>query len=272
MSEVSNPLNGDVLKRAFVQTYETQQYKESWDAVEQYETVLDATAKHPQKGSAAISSIVDLPRERIRSWVDGDGMPDQYRGLQRVLERGWLPESWSDDTMVGLNALVATVFAGGSISSDTHAVRFTITGDNERAIIEGAARLLDFRLREVAASPVELKPARDGVILGRLLAALGAPVGDKNPKTVDGIPPYLAAAPRTIRRDFARIYVQFRATDGPHGKTIQMNEQRSESYYESIVTLLRDVTTPDEVHGSTFPIRLSGDAAVDLIRLPPFAE
>jgi hypothetical protein len=268
---VADPLDADALKRAFVETYESQQYADPWDAIEQYETVLDAVGKHPERKSAAISSIVDLPRERIRPWVDGDGMPDQYRGLQTLQDRGWLPEDWDDDTMGGLNALVAAIFAGGSIRSDSYSVRFTVSDADERAIVEGAGRLLDVRLDEVASDPIELRPVGDNAVLGRLLAALGAPIGDKNPESVESLPAYLGSAPLPLRRDFARIYVQFRATETPREGMIQLQEQRSEAFYETLVGLLRDVTIPSDIGGSTFPSRITGEAQFDLQRLPTFA-
>lgn len=271
MPAVSDPLDKDALKRAFVNTYEAQQYVDPWEAIKQYETVLDAKGKHPEKGSAAISSIVDLPRERIRSWVDSDGMPDQYRGLQRLIERDWLPKAWDDETMVGLNGLVAAIIAGGSIRSESYTPRFTVTDDTEQAIVEGAGRLLDIRFDEVASNPLELRASNDNTVLGRLLAALGAPVGDKNPDNPDSLPAYLSGAPLPVRRDFARVYVQFRATES-HRDGIQLNEQRSEKFYQSVVELLESVADSKGIHGNTYPIRISGSAESDLLRQPPFAE
>lgn len=56
------------LERAFVETYESRSYSEQWEAVEDYERVQRVAAN--------------------RAWVDDDGMPDCYRGLVTIQDRG----------------------------------------------------------------------------------------------------------------------------------------------------------------------------------------
>lgn len=93
---ISSPTSTAEAKQAFVSAYERPGYADPWDAVEDYERVQRAAARHPNKGSSALSSIVDLPRGRIRSWADGDGMPDYYHGLQTALENSWIVDEWDD--------------------------------------------------------------------------------------------------------------------------------------------------------------------------------
>lgn len=265
---LSNPLDQQALKRAFAATYEGYRL-DPWEAIQQYEEVQEISAKHPEKGSTALSSLVDPPRSRIRAWVDDDGMPDPYRGLQTVIDRGWLPDAWGDDTMTGLAAWVAFVYAGGSIQPETFRVRVTVTDDEERALVGGAARLLDIGLVEAATDPIELQPRADVSAFGRLLVALGAPVGDKNPESVGGLPAWLKAAPLPLRRDFARVYVQFRSHDRPDRDGVQVTEERNNAFRRQFVALLEDVTgRPDEIGGDRYPIYLVGDAKADLLRPP----
>ncbi|MFQ3319123.1 MAG: hypothetical protein ACI80F_001183 [Natronomonas sp.] len=79
---LDDPIDASAAKRALVRTYNTPSYTDPWDAVAEYERVQRAAAEHPNKGSAALSKVVGLPRGCIRSWVDVDGMPDCYRSLQ----------------------------------------------------------------------------------------------------------------------------------------------------------------------------------------------
>ncbi|WP_011322698.1 hypothetical protein [Natronomonas pharaonis] len=104
---LSNSVDTDTAKRSLVETYDPPNYDDPWDAVEDYERVQRYTAKHPQQGSQAVSTAVDLPRGRIRSWVDGDGMPDCYRCLQTALENGWILNGWEDDTARSMTTLAA---------------------------------------------------------------------------------------------------------------------------------------------------------------------
>ena len=83
------------------QTYDHPSYDDPYDAVEDYRRVQRAAANHPNKGSQALSTVVGLPRSRIRSWVDddADSMPDAARAVSVAQNKGWLDPS--GDTAVG---------------------------------------------------------------------------------------------------------------------------------------------------------------------------
>lgn len=259
MTPVEDPTDTDALQRAVAATYNPQNYRSSWAPIRQYAATLNAMGIHPEKGSSAISTIVDLPRERIRSWVDDNGKPQQVHALNRLGEREWYPATWTDDAMLGLNALTAAVYAGGSINSDQSQLRITVE-DSENTVIQAAARCLGVEWAVAATNPVEVRPRADGPLLGRVLAALGAPVGPKTGETPTGLPPYLDAAPPRLRLDFAQVYVTFRAASVPGRRHLQITEDRPEVYRERLAAFLASVTNRDDVRGGSYPIRLYGDA------------
>jgi hypothetical protein len=58
---LTNPTDTAAAKRALVRTYSLPAYADPWDCVEDFERVQQAAAKHPNKGSVALSSVVDFP-------------------------------------------------------------------------------------------------------------------------------------------------------------------------------------------------------------------
>jgi hypothetical protein len=77
---LSNPVDTESAKRAVVRTYNPPAYADPWDCVEDFERVQAQATKNLDKGSAALSSVVEFPRSRIRPWLDG-ARPDCYRSL-----------------------------------------------------------------------------------------------------------------------------------------------------------------------------------------------
>jgi hypothetical protein len=260
-SSLYDPTDTETLKQAFVRTYDPPGYDDAWDAIEDYERVQAVAADNPEKGSQAISTIVELPRGRMKRWLADDGMPDAYRGLQTLERRDWLPDAWDDDTMVGLAGLAAGIYAGGSIATETYTPRFTASEESEQCLIAGVASALDCQLRRVADVPPEYEPQQDGAVLGRLLVALGCPAGHKNAQSVRTLPLWEAPAPHAVRLPFAQVYVALRGHDRSDRPGLQIAETRRESYRQSLEALFRDVTDdPDGVSTGSWPIYISGDA------------
>ena len=84
-------------KKALVRTHDQPSYRDPWRVVQDYRRVRRAMADHPDKASSALSSEVNLPRGRIRPWVDGDSKPDCLRGLGMAQEYGWILDTWDDE-------------------------------------------------------------------------------------------------------------------------------------------------------------------------------
>lgn len=182
LHRVADPTDAGALREAFIATYGTaSEALESPELVAQYERVREYAADHPDKGSAAVATALELPRWRIRSWVDGDGRPDAVRGLERLQARGWINFDWDTPRCQALAALVAWVVAGGSIEQRSWAPAISVApgtlGDLQRI---GDILGIDWRDRGTGhvREATEWVPDADGSVLGRLLAVVGAPVGE----------------------------------------------------------------------------------------------
>jgi hypothetical protein len=263
---LANPTDTAAAKRALVRTYNPPAYADPWDCVEDFERVQQEAAKHPNKGSAALASVVDLPRGRIRPWMEG-ARPDCYRGLQVALEHDWLLESWDSDTARALNELAAWVCASGSIDSN-FAAYFVV----EPALVDrfqqvaADANLSVRRTRDDPDRPPEWTPTEHQTVFGRVLHTWTGVQGDKSALATQ-FPRYPQFAPDDIAAVFAATYVRLRAseTDRYDGPAVTLQEDRSKRYYRNLRSLLeRVVEDPDEIRGSGFPVYIVGEAAQQL--------
>jgi hypothetical protein len=242
--------------------------RDGWERVKEYQRVLDYAAKHPEQKSQAISTGLDLPRERIRSWVDADGRPDPVRTVQTAEDHGWLDLDWRCTPFSGLNQLVAWVFSGGSVSKN-YTPRFAFDNETDRSRVAAAFNELGigYRVieREESRAP-EVEPTAAARTLGRLLVVLGAPQGGKSREASLTLPAYLDDAPDRTRLQFAQTYVRNRAVARPDldETPVQFKEQRPESYRSELKRFLADVVGEEgSVVGST-TIRLDRRAAAML--------
>jgi hypothetical protein len=265
---LENPTDTAAAKRALVRTYNPPAYADPWDCVEDFERVQQAAAKHPNKGSAALASVVELPRGRIRPWLDG-ARPDCYRGLQTALSNGWLIEEW-DRRGRALNCLAAWLLSSGSI--DDHSVATWIADtDAEREALEhyaDAAGIELVRTRDDDDRPDEYRPAEDASVLGRVLSTWTGLQGDKD-RTVR-FPRYVRFAPDEIARDFCRVYVAQRGTERERGREfVQIMAIRSEAFREDLLAQLRRVVDErDAVRGDSWPVRIYEPAKSQLAGYP----
>jgi hypothetical protein len=267
---LENPTDTAAAKRALVRTYDPPAYADPWDCVEDFERVQREAAKHPNKGSAALSSVVELPRSRIRPWMDG-GRPDCYRGLQTALSNGWLLEEW-DRRGRGLNCLAAWLLSSGGIDKRGVATWIADTG-GERDALEHYADVAGIRLvrtREDDDRPDEYRPDADASVLGRVLSTWTGLRGDKD-RTVR-FPRYVSFAPDAVARDFCRVYVAQRGIEGGGDSREpfrQVVATRSEAFREDLLAQLRRVVDdPDAVRGDSWPVRIYEPAKSELAGYP----
>lgn len=270
---LDTPTDTAAAKRALVRTYDTPSYADPWDCVEDFERVQEAAAKHPNKGSAALASVVELPRGRIRPWLDGS-RPDCYRGLQTALSNGWLIETWDSDTARGLNGLAAWLLSSGGIN-DNWVPQWVADTDDEQEALERYADAAGIRLvrtREDDDRPDEYRPAEDASVLGRVLSTWTGLRGDKD-RTVR-FPRYVRFAPDDIARDFCRIYVAQRGIEGGGDDQRrrpfrQIMAIRSDAFREDLLSQLRRVVDdPDSVRGESWPVRIYEPARSQLAGYP----
>lgn len=235
-----------VSPEAFVCTYDPPNDLDPWTLLDQYRRTIEFAASNPDLGDAAISTRLEIPRSRLRGWLDDESpaRPDCVRGLERADDRGWIRVSPESDTFRGLNILVAGVFAGGTIVEDTYGVRYSLGDgfelDQLREAFERTGVGFDLVHAASESRPTELVPAAEGSILGRVLAVLGAPVGQKASHEY-ALPTYLEHVDEIHQRAFARAYVKARGSETQWGR-INLKEERNPTYLDELAAFLEDVT------------------------------
>lgn len=231
-----------VTERELAATYDGGAYADAWEAVEQYRRATRYASKHGTK-SGATASALDLPRSRLRTWIDDSGAPDVVRGLERARRNGWLDLEYDDPTFTGLNALVANVFSGGSITRRHYRPSFALNHRGEDSHVLDALELVgvDYRIEGRGDDRAdEAVPTDDGTVLGRVLAVLGAPVGPKAEQRLS-LPAYLDDAPESVREMFVYAYLENRAVEHEGKDTLHIREKRNRDYLAALASLIDDV-------------------------------
>ena len=234
---------------AIARTYNTPAYADPVDAIADYDE-YSREWENTQLGSAAISTRMELPRGRIRSWEDGS-KPDVVRGIETARKHEWAEQPLDSETFTALNRLVAGVFSGGSISESVFVPSYSapdeFVEDQLRADLETVGAGCQMVLSN-SGKVEEFRPESDASVLGRVLVALGAPLGPKA-ETVDRLPPYLASAPKAVRREFVRVYVANRGVEMPGKNLVQIMEQRDARYLDAVGSLIESVARVEVARG-----------------------
>ena len=248
-------------------TYDGGVYADAVEVVEQYHEVMRYRSKHPDKGSLAIATRFDLPRGRVRPWVDRVSKPDPVRAIDAARRNGWIDVGYQDKTFSSLNALVANVFSGGSVAEEGFQPSFALnrSGSNDRLFDALEAANVSYQVvdeRERRAD--EVRPTENGTVLGRVLSALGAPVGPKARQRL-GLPGYLDDAPSEIRETFVRCYLENRASEREGRKALTFREDRNVSYLHELAALIEDISDGSvNVNGKN--VYVTSEAAANLER------
>ncbi|WP_276258113.1 hypothetical protein [Haloglomus litoreum] len=275
LRRVADPTDVGAVRERFIDTYGTS--SETVDAatlVENYQRVREYSASHPNQGSGAVATALDLPRGRIRAWVDGDGRPDAVRALDTLTANGWLHLDWGESTLRALSALIVWIVVGGSLPRQGWLPAWSVADGTEPDIEHiGSVLGLEWGRRHVDddISGTEWVPKRDGSVLGRLLAVLGAPTSATEGPS---LPPWLLLdAPRPVRLAAARVAVRQRGTALPGGGMPLQLAMHHDGRREAIARLLRSVAPQDDevrVDAGT-NIRLDIRAA-ELLGAPPVLD
>ncbi|ELY73213.1 hypothetical protein [Natrinema pallidum] len=228
-----------VTERDLARTYDPPSYADAYDAVQDYRRVLAYHSRHPDKGSSAIASALELPRGRVRPWLDG-AAPDAVNAIDTARSYGWLGAEYDDPEFRALNTLVANVFSGGSITEQHYQPSFALAEDSH--VTDALERAgVEYQLvtdRDGRAD--EARPTDDGTVLGRVLAVLGAPAGPKAGQRL-ALPTYLERAPDAVRTQFVGAYLANRAVAHQGKATLTVREDRNRTYLESLAALCDDV-------------------------------
>jgi len=261
---------------ALARTYQSQSYEDPWTAVTQYQDVMAYTASHPEAGSSAVAAALDLPRGRIRPWLEDDARPDCVRAIHTAEANDWLPLTINSEVFPAFNTLVAWLLSSGSIDAEQFVPSFVADDAAARSRIEDTLSELGLGVRVVRDQErdraTEVIPDSDASVLGRMLTVLGVPQGEKNSDAAVRLPVYLGVAPPSIREEFVDVYLWNRGQTHAEKATITVHEDRSQEYLEQLAVLFRQVSGGSvSVAGQN--VILSADAARNLYGRfgPPWA-
>jgi len=250
-----------VTERDIAETFDGGAYENAYEIVEQYRKATRYASKHNVK-SGATASALDLPRGRLRTWIDEGGAPDSVNCIETARVNGWLNVTYSDDVFAGLNALVANVFSGGSINQKHHLPLFALNSRGEDSHVIDALNIanVEYTIEERGPNRAdEVRPV-NGTTLGRVLVSLGAPVGPKAQQRLE-LPAYLEGAPEKVQRLFVVCYLENRGQQ--RESVVTFREERSQQYLESLAALISDVANAS-VQVSEKNVVLSKAATVNL--------
>lgn len=256
------PLNEHSLARTYWSSYD-----DPYEVVLDYRRVQSYQQSHPDEGNYQVANALELPRGRVRGWMD-NSKPDPVTAVERATEWGWFDINLNDpaDPLLGaFIRLLAGIYAGGSIRSSGWVPHWTTDGPIED--IKRSLRTLDIEFRRIniqdTQRATEVVPRSGGSLLGRALHVFGGPISDKNKSSVDSLPTYLFHLPTPIRQSFVRIYLGFRQSG--EQQTIKVQENRNQSYHQSLADLITTVITdPENVSVGVRGIYISMDARKEL--------
>ncbi len=238
----SEPNSEPILdEQELAQTYDGGNYTDAWSAVTGYREVMDYAAEHPDAGSQAIATALDLPRSRVRPWLEGSA-PAPVQGIETARDYGWLEATYGDPAFTALNTLVSDIFSGGSITTETYTPSFALNHRGEESHVIDALELagLEYQVVDRDGRADEARPTTDASVLGRVLATLGAPVGPKADQRLS-LPAYLEDAPASVREQFVFSYLENRAVEHAEKATLTVREDRNCEYLEELAALIDDV-------------------------------
>lgn len=260
--------------QALANTYATIDGRTGWTRVQQYQRVLEYRGKHPDAGSQAVATALELPRSRIRPWFDG-AKPDPVRAVHTAEANDWLDTRPGERTFEALSVLTAWLFAGGSLKTDWFIPLFAVGADDPQDVAENALQAaglpVQYNRADSDKRATELRPAEHASHLGRFLSAvMRAPLGRKNEQTDLSLPDWLKAAGASTQLRWARTYVTVRGTavDPQHGYDWQLREKRPGSYLNALGQLFQSLAPPETVTTGSRTIRLRPPATRELNTVP----
>jgi hypothetical protein len=246
---------------------------DGWARVEQYRQVQTYLADHPEKGSTAVATALEMSRNEIREWVDGDGQPDAVRAIRTARGLEWFDATPGEAAFEALTVCHAWIHAGGGIAETNYRPSFTTQASDPVDLLVDALETLGVEYHtyreDVDHRGTEIVPATHGALLGRfLVGVLDAPLGAKNELRPTDVPAWLQRSPQETKRRWARIYVAVRGVD--RDGDVQLTEQRDTHYRQSLVDFLKSVVDiPDAVrHYEDTSIYIEDPTATELSTPP----
>ena len=232
------------VEKRLARTYEHPSYDDPYDAVRDYRRVQRAAANHPDKGSQALSTVVGLPRSRIRGWVDDDAtaMPDAARAISVAQNNGWVDPSGA--TALALAAFAGHLLGGGAITKQSYVPSVCEGRRVSLAATETVFHQLGVtttrRHTEIDNRASEVLPAEHSSILGRTMVAWGCPRGGRS--GVVALPRLLDQLETAGHTAFLKAYIRHRGVNYPEKATSRLHGDQPQAFHQAVATLIQSVT------------------------------
>ncbi|KPN31105.1 hypothetical protein SY89_01847 [Halolamina pelagica] len=227
-------------QKSLARTYDPPNRVDPWDGVELYRE----SQTYPDNwGSRKVARRMDVSRGEISRWVDGDSKPDAVHAIEFARDHGWLAEEWTPTT-IALAELAVSIFAFGSIETDTLLPTWARTQPDNEAVVEAALEQVGTGYRSVpnGEETAQIRPTDGASYLGRALSVINAPVGHKNDETVRQLPNWVDDAPDEARETFALLLVRGRGYETDRRDTRFIKTRRSRQYFFDVADLIEEVT------------------------------
>jgi hypothetical protein len=244
---LETPTDTAAAKRAFVRTYSSRGFEDTWDIIEAFEEVQAVRAKYPERGSSFIAQKAGYPRSWIRRWVDDDAIPYPYQGLQTALSHGWLDLKPGNEQTRALVALVAYVLGTGSLKGEKYEPRasagWRVTLDELHDAFAAVGVDSETVTTDDPERPPQVRPMKDGSVLGRVLFVLGVPAGREDVRRTR-LPPILNDIDIQTQARFCEVFVRQRGLDS-HYESFEPTRvlvDRSDRFKREFAALVEDVT------------------------------
>lgn len=236
--------------------------------VEQYRRANELRKGDPERSRASIAREVGRPPSTLRRWLVDGAKPSEIKAIETAEQYNWLPLHSDDRIFDAINQLTAWVYGGGWINPDTFQPSITVNHRLHFAIARHVIDPLgnDWRsIRDDTTKTQELRPRDGGAVLGRLLHAIGAPIGRKSDQTLT-LPSYLNRVDAYHRQQFARMYLVHRgAPANTEGVGLTIQETRSKEYFYTLQALFEDVTEEPITLNDSIPKLFISTAAVQAL-------
>lgn len=254
-----------VSERELAETYEN-----GWETVTQYRKAHSLRENDPNMARAEIARRVGRSPSGVRGWLAEGKTPAVVSAIRTAHDHGWINMDSESERFRAFNQLVAWIFSGGGISTDTFAPYFSVDDPLMLAVLTQHFRWLqlDYRCRHLNDHDrhFELVPSGDGVILARILSVLGAPRGVKAQLEDISLPSYLSAVDENHQRDFARVYLLNR-DNNPEQIGSRLLLTRSEDHAHELRQLFASATSGSATIGNQSRVWVSAAAVSDLAGL-----
>jgi hypothetical protein len=262
------PSDTAAAKRAFVRTYSSRGFEDTWDIIEAFEEVQAVRAKYPERGSSFVAQKAGYPRSWIRRWVDDDAIPYPYQGLQTALSHGWLDLKPGNRQTRALVALVAYVLGKGSLKGEKYEPRasagWRVTLEELHEAFAAVGVDSETVLTDDPERPPQVRPTTDGSVLGRVLYILGVPAGREDRRRTR-LPSILNDIDIQTRARFCEVFVRQRGIDSHYESfdPTRVLVDRPERFRREFAALVANVTGEEaEPYSRGVEISLDGMVAL----------